>query len=118
MKLNSGGYDDRGGSKSQLNVSSSLLEERARKAEIVRGNFKDADNKVMGSTEKVELKGFKSNAGIATFQKRWRRQMKYMDELLENGVADNLRVSAASFKAEEEERLQAAKKLHGEKEKS
>ncbi|MEU1118311.1 MULTISPECIES: hypothetical protein [unclassified Streptomyces] len=115
MELNAtSGYDDRGGSKGQLNVSSNILEERARKAEIVRGNFRDADNKVMGATEKVDLKGFKSDAAVATFQKRWRRQMRYVDGLLESGVIGNLRTSAASFRAEEEERLKETKKLHGE----
>ncbi|MET8686216.1 hypothetical protein ABZV77_18570 [Streptomyces sp. NPDC004732] len=115
LELNgTGGYDDRGGSKDQLNVSSSVLEERARKAEIVRGNFRDSDNKVMGATEKVELKGFKSDAAIATFQKRWRRQMRHMDGLLENGVINNLRTSAVSFRAEEQKRLRETKKLHQE----
>lgn len=107
-----------GGTEAQLNVDASLLEDRAKKADTVRTNFKDADNKVMGATEKVDLKGFKSDGAITTFQNRWRSQMRYMDTLLEAGVAGNLRISAAEFKAEEAKRLAEVKKLHGSKDKN
>lgn len=101
-----------GGSNNQLQVDAGVLEERAKKAETVRADFKDADNKVMDATGRIELKGFKSDAAVATFQKRWRSEMQYMDELLEKGVAGNLRVSAAEYKAEEDKRRREAKKLH------
>ncbi|UUU30511.1 hypothetical protein JIX56_11690 [Streptomyces sp. CA-210063] len=107
-----------GGPEAQLNVDASLLEDRAKKADTVRTNFKDADNKVMGATEKIDLSGFKSDGAISTFQKRWRSQMHYMDTLLETGVAGNLRISAAEFKAEEAKRLAETKKLQDRKDKS
>lgn len=119
MRLNQVPADGGGsaGSQPSLNVDSGILEERAKKADTVRTNFKDADDKTMAATSKIELKGFKSDAAISTFQKRWRSQMQYMDDLLNRGVAGNLRTSAAEFKAQEEKRRQKAKSLKDEKEK-
>ncbi|MFG2887208.1 hypothetical protein ACGFYV_33810 [Streptomyces sp. NPDC048297] len=115
MELNQLIADGGGGRspKDQLHVDSSVLEERAKKAETVRTNFKDADNKTMTATGRIELKGFKSDRAVATFQKRWRSQMQYMDELLEKGAVGNLRVSTAEYKAEEEKRRQDIKRQQG-----
>ncbi|KUN79388.1 hypothetical protein [Streptomyces griseoruber] len=118
MQLNQLPADGGGGaSQPTLDVDSGVLEERATKADTVRSNFKDADDKTMSATGKVELKGFKSEAAIATFQKRWRSQMQYMDGLLDKGVAGNLRTSAAEFRSEEDKRHQKAKSLRDGKEK-
>ncbi|BDD75202.1 MULTISPECIES: hypothetical protein [Streptomyces] len=102
--------DAGGGSSPSLHVDAGVLEERATKADTVRTNFKDADNKVMTATGRVELKGFKSDSALSTFQKRWRSQMQYMDDLLGKGVAGNLRTSAAEFRKEEDKRRRAAKR--------
>ncbi|MFF5189645.1 hypothetical protein ACFY30_38770 [Streptomyces sp. NPDC000345] len=119
MRLNQLPADGGGGGAAQptLDVDSSVLEERAKKADTVRSNFRDADDQTMSATGKIELKGFKSQAAIATFQKRWRAQMQYMDELLDKGVAGNLRTSAAEFRAEEEKRRQKAHSLKDVREK-
>ncbi|WSB86992.1 hypothetical protein OH709_09820 [Streptomyces cellulosae] len=94
-----------GSSQAHLNVDASVLEERAKNAETVRKNFMDADNKAMSATSNVSLKGFKSDSGLAVFQKRWRTQMRYLESLLETGVKGNLDASAAEFRAEEAKRL-------------
>ncbi|MFE4085191.1 hypothetical protein [Streptomyces sp. YIM B13502] len=88
-----------------LRVDASVLEERSKNAETVRKNFMDADNKAMSATNVISLKGFKSDSGVAVFQKRWRTQMRYLESLLEQGVKGNLQASAAEFKAEEAKRL-------------
>lgn len=97
----------------QLHVDAAVLEERAKNAETVRKNFADADNKVMSATSEISLKGFKSDSAVDTFQERWRSQMRYMNDLLENGVKGNLRSSAAGFKAEEARRLSKVNHLDG-----
>ncbi|MFD8524445.1 hypothetical protein ACFV2D_31105 [Streptomyces capillispiralis] len=106
-----------GAAQAQLHVDASLLEGRAKNAETVRKNFMDADNKVMSATSEITLKGFKSESAITTFQKRWRSQMRHMEDLLQNGVKGNLETSAAAFRAEEAKRLSKVKRLSdGEKE--
>ncbi|MDU0299497.1 hypothetical protein [Streptomyces sp. PAL114] len=93
-----------------LHVDASVLEERSRNAETVRKNFMDADNKAMSATNGISLKGFKSDSGVAVFQKRWRTQMRYLESLLEQGVRGNLQASAAEFKAEEAGQLSGVKR--------
>ncbi|CAL9419980.1 hypothetical protein OOK44_25015 [Streptomyces cellulosae] len=93
-----------------LHVDASVLEERSKNAETVRKNFMDADNKALSATSGISLKGFKSDSGVAVFQKRWRTQMRYLESLLEQGVKGNLQASAAEFKAEEAERLSDVKR--------
>nr|WP_202431542.1 hypothetical protein [Streptomyces sp. SID7804] len=113
MQLNQLAPSGGGGAPLSLQVDAGILEERAKKADTVRTNFKEADDKVMAATGRIELKGFKADAALSTFQKRWRSQMLYMDDLLEKGVAGNLRTSAAEFRKEEDRRLRAAKREHG-----
>ncbi|MET7296787.1 hypothetical protein ABZS79_32620 [Streptomyces griseoloalbus] len=112
MQLNQLAASGGGGSPHSLQVDAGVLEERAKKAETVRTNFKEADDKVMTATGRIELKGFKADAALSTFQKRWRSQMLYMDDLLEKGVAGNLRTSAAEFRKEEDRRRRAANREH------
>ncbi|MEU0771608.1 MULTISPECIES: hypothetical protein [Streptomyces] len=99
-----------GSTQAHLHVNGSVLEERAKNAETVRKNFVDADSKAMTATSDVSLKGFKSDSGLALFQKRWRTQMRYLEGLLEKGVKGNLYASAAEFKAEEAKRLSDVKR--------
>ncbi|MFD8154779.1 hypothetical protein ACFV28_29050 [Streptomyces sp. NPDC059720] len=98
-----------GSAQPHLDVDASVLEGRAKNAETVRKNLMDADDKAMSATSGISLEGFKSNSGVAVFQKRWRSQMQHLENLLERGVKGNLRASAAEFKAEETKRVSDVK---------
>lgn len=99
-----------GSAQPHLHVDASVLEERAKNAETVRKNFMDADNKALSATKGINLKGFKSDSGVAVFRKRWRAQMWYLEGLLEQGVEGNLQAAAAEFRAEEAKRLSNVKR--------
>lgn len=83
----------------QLKVTSSVLEDRAGKAETVHTDFTSADDETMKETEQVgaSLKGFKSGPAFGTFQARWRSEMRYVSGLLQKDVAGDLRAAAADF---------------------
>ncbi|BBC32525.1 hypothetical protein SGFS_038190 [Streptomyces graminofaciens] len=87
----------------RLVVTSGLLNERANKADLVREDFVKADNSTMKETDQVSssLKGFKSASAFSVFATRWRGQMKYVEGLLQNGVAGALRATAQDFAARE-----------------
>ncbi|MEU5777504.1 hypothetical protein ABZ819_29915 [Streptomyces venezuelae] len=86
-----------------LKVTSSILNERAGKADTVRDDFMKADNSAMKETGQVgpSLEGFESAAAFSTFADRWKDQMKHVDALLKNGVAGALRSSAQAYMARE-----------------
>ncbi|GAA2410295.1 hypothetical protein GCM10010420_43830 [Streptomyces glaucosporus] len=100
MSLNGHGG---GGSGKKLRVTPGELTERAGRTDAIRGDFAKADNAAMKETEQIAdgLKGFKSAAAFATFQERWREQMKYLQNLLDNGVAKPLRSAASELQRED-----------------
>jgi len=61
---------------------------------------------VLKETEQVAagLKGFKSAGAFATFKERWEEQMKYLQGLLDNGVARPLRSAANELQREDSDR--------------
>ncbi|MDG5808371.1 hypothetical protein P9869_38140 [Streptomyces ossamyceticus] len=103
MRLNELPAEMGGGSGDTLHVDGNELRGRARKADIVRGDFVKADNETMKETEQVgaSLKGFKSGPAVEVFLKRWRSQMTYVENLLKNDVAGTLRISASEFETRE-----------------
>lgn len=114
----SGGSAAGGESRPQLDVDAGVLGERAKNAETVHKNFMEADDKVMRATSDVTLKGFKSDSALEVFQKRWRSQMRYLENLLEKGVKGNLHTAAAEFKAEEARRVTDVNRLDKGREKN
>ncbi|WP_405687450.1 hypothetical protein [Streptomyces sp. NBC_00057] len=92
------------GAKEKVKITGSELRRRAGKADIVRGDFRDADNKTMTETKQVgpSLKGFASRSAFEVFVKRWNAQMKYVDGLLEQDVSGALRATADGFAAEDQ----------------
>lgn len=102
MQLN--GAPTKSGGEKRLVVTSSVLEERAKKADEVRKDFAAADDDAMQQTGEVgdSLKGFKSASAFATFTSRWQSQMKYVEGLLEKDVAGALRASAQDYRAREQ----------------
>ena len=104
MRLN--GHDGGGGSGKKLHVTPDELTKRAGKTDAIRGNLGKADNTVLKETEQVAagLKGFKSAGAFATFKERWEEQMKYLQGLLDNGVARPLRSAANELQREDSDR--------------
>ncbi|MFE5088873.1 hypothetical protein ACFRCI_00380 [Streptomyces sp. NPDC056638] len=90
--------------KEKVKITGSELRRRAGKADIVRGDFRDADNKTMTETKQVgpSLKGFASRSAFEVFVTRWNAQMKYVDGLLEQDVSGALRATADDFAAEDQ----------------
>ncbi len=103
MRLNGHDGGGGGGSGKTLHVTPSELTKRAGRTDTIRGNLTKADNATLEKTEQVAkgLKGFKSAGAFATFQERWERQMKYLQSLLDNGVAKPLRSAAGDLKRED-----------------
>ncbi|MEU6822258.1 hypothetical protein ABZ921_16660 [Streptomyces atriruber] len=104
MRLNAS--DDGSGNRGLgrgLKVTSSILNERAGKADTVRDDFMKADNSTMKETGQVgpSLKGFESASAFSTFTDRWKDQMKHVDALLKDDVSGALRSSAQSYMARE-----------------
>ncbi|MEU0398138.1 type VII secretion target [Streptomyces sp. NPDC006208] len=97
------------GPQPRLKVTASVLNERAGKAEGVRTQFLKADDEVMLETGQVtgSLKGFATDAAVATFLERWRGQMSYVKEQF-TSTAQALRAAATTFTAEDKKRAQAA----------
>jgi hypothetical protein len=89
----------------RLHVSDHALRTRAGRAETVRGQFLKADDEVMRETGEItgSLKGFRTDAAIATFTERWRDQMTYVRQQF-TGTASALRTSADAFTAEDHRR--------------
>ncbi|WP_326650195.1 hypothetical protein [Streptomyces sp. NBC_01750] len=115
MQLNhvDDGNGGRGGGQ-RLHVTYSVLMGRADKADTARGDFVDADNKVMTETGQVgaSLKGFKSGPAFATFITRWKKQVSYVEGLLKNDVAGALRASAADFEVRDKDEADRYKNAH------
>lgn len=107
MQLNSAvdGNGGRSAAEERLKVSSHTLRDRAGKSDTVRTNFSEADDEAARETGQIRdgLKGFKSAEALDVFQKRWRTQMAYMSDLLESGVAGNLRAAANDFAEREKQ---------------
>ncbi|MCX5312830.1 hypothetical protein [Streptomyces sp. NBC_00154] len=77
MQLNSfQAGDGPSGAKEKVKITGAELRRRAGKADIVRGDSRDADNKTMTETEQVgpSLKGFASRSAFEVFVKRWNAQ--------------------------------------------
>ncbi|MBO8185465.1 type VII secretion target [Streptomyces spirodelae] len=91
--------------KQRLNVTGSVLRSRAGRAETVRGQFLKADDEVMRETGQITgtLKGFRTDAAIATFQERWRDQMSYVKQQF-GSTASALRTAAGAFETEDHRR--------------
>ncbi|MBO8200090.1 hypothetical protein ACFW4X_32895 [Streptomyces smyrnaeus] len=91
--------------KKRLQVTDHVLRERAGRAETVRGQFLKADDEVMRETGQIGggLKGFRTEAALATFQERWRDQMSYVKQQL-TGTASALRTAAGAFTTEDHRR--------------
>ncbi|WP_063792606.1 hypothetical protein [Streptomyces atriruber] len=104
MQLNAS-YDGTGnrGLGRGLKVTSSILNERAGKADTVREDFMKADNSAMKETAQVgpSLKGFESSSAFSTFADRWKGQMTHVESLLKDDVSGALRTSAQSYMARE-----------------
>ncbi|GAA2422099.1 type VII secretion target [Streptomyces macrosporus] len=92
-----------GGSGKKLHVTPGELTKRAGRTDTIRGNLAKADDAAMKETEQVAkgLKGFRSAGAFATFQERWEEQMKYLQSLLDDGVAKPLRAAASELKRED-----------------
>ncbi|MFP8904168.1 WXG100 family type VII secretion target [Streptomyces atacamensis] len=95
--------DSGGGGGKKLRVTPSELTKRAGRTDTIRGDFADADNAVIKQTEEVPagLTGFKSATAFTTFLERWEEQVKYLQGLLDNGVAKPLRAAATEMQREE-----------------
>ncbi|TVL91782.1 hypothetical protein [Streptomyces sp. SAJ15] len=111
MRLNQAGASGGGsgpGGQARLNVTSSLLDTRAGKADEVRGSFLKADDDVMRETGEVPgtLTGFAADEALTAFQERWRDQMSYVQEKF-TGTVQALRDAAEAFRLEEEKRRQS-----------
>jgi hypothetical protein len=102
MQLNGAHTSSNG--KKRLVVTSSVLDERAKKADEVRKDFAAADDDAMKQTGEVgnSLKGFRSASAFTAFTSRWQSQMKYVEGLLEKDVAGALRASAQDYRAREQ----------------
>lgn len=96
------------GPQKRLKVTASVLDERAGKAEGVRTQFLKADDEVMLETGQVTgtLKGFATDAAVATFLERWQGQMSYVKEQF-TATAQALRAAANTFTARDNKRAQA-----------
>ncbi|PJE95555.1 hypothetical protein CUT44_22570 [Streptomyces carminius] len=107
MRLNgdNGGGKGGGGGK-KLQVTPSELTKRAGRTDTVRGDLGKADDATMRETKQVAagLKGFKSAGAFAIFQERWEEQMKYLQGLLNDGVAKPLRSAANELQREDGDR--------------
>ncbi|MCI0385896.1 type VII secretion target [Streptomyces sp. CNQ085] len=95
-----------GGANKTLHVTPGELIKRAGRTDTIRGDFADADNAVIKQTGEVPagLTGFRSATAFTTFRERWEEQMKYLQGLLENGVAKPLRAAAGELQQEDGER--------------
>ncbi|CAM5686698.1 hypothetical protein SALBM135S_07327 [Streptomyces alboniger] len=112
MRLNA--VDDGSGNRGLgrgLKVTSSILNHRAEKADIVREDFLKADNEAMTETAQIgaSLKGFKSAPAFANFIDRWKSQMEYVERLVQNDVAGALRSSAQTFMERERKETDRAR---------
>jgi Excreted virulence factor EspC, type VII ESX diderm len=95
-----------GGSGSEgkvLRITPSRLRDLAGKAETAAHNFKKADDSAMAEGKGGEsrtgavaagLDGFDCANAFAVFEKRWNDQMKYVTNMLLDGVAGGLRAAA------------------------
>ncbi|WP_055556885.1 type VII secretion target [Streptomyces sp. NBRC 110028] len=85
--------------KGKLKVTPKVLRDMADKADDARRNFAKADNQAVKETSQVKdsLKGFDCATAFDAFEDRWRDQMRYVQGLLEHGVAGALRNAAAEF---------------------
>lgn len=115
MRLNA--VDDGSGNRGLgrgLKVTSSVLNQRADKADIVREDFLKADNAAMTETAQVgpSLKGFESGPAFANFIDRWKSQMAYVEKLVQNDVAGALRRSAQTFTEREKKERDRARNEH------
>jgi hypothetical protein len=97
------GDEGGGGAARLLHVTPGELTQRAGTADTLRGNFAEADNAALKETRKAAagLRGFKSAAAFATFHERWEGQMKYLQNLLDDGVAKPLRAAAGELQRED-----------------
>lgn len=105
MQLNSQqAGEDAAAAKEKLKITGSVLRSRAGKADIVRGDFRDADNQAVAETTHVgpSLKGFASQTAFAVFLQRWKAQAKYVEGLLEHDVAGALRSTATEFASQDQ----------------
>ncbi|MGP3977812.1 hypothetical protein ACTWQF_28100 [Streptomyces sp. 8N114] len=89
----------------RLHVTDHVLRGRAGHAETVRSQFLKADDEVTRETGQITgtLKGFRTDAAIATFQERWRDQMSYVKQQF-TGTASALRSAAGAFTTEDHRR--------------
>ncbi|GAA0459590.1 hypothetical protein [Streptomyces olivaceiscleroticus] len=103
MSLAGAGAKNGGGDGTNLQVTPSVLKERAKNAMTVRHDFATADDMAMSELKAARkgLDGFESVTGIDTFTERWQSQMNYLKGVLEHGVAGQLRSAAQSFKSED-----------------
>ncbi len=94
-----------GGRHKKLHVTAPLLRTRAGRAETVRGQFMKADDEVTRETGQItgSLKGFLTDAAIATFQERWKDQMAHARQQFTHTAAA-LRTAADSFTTEDHKR--------------
>lgn len=105
-RLNTLDGDEGGGTAKLLHVTPGELTKRAGRTDTLRGDFAEADDAVIKETKEAAagLKGFKSAAAFATFQKRWEEQMKHLQSLLDDGVAKPLRAAAGALQQEDSDR--------------
>jgi uncharacterized protein YukE len=116
MRLNGDNGGGKGGGGRKLQVTPGELTKRAGRTDTVRGDLGKADDAAMRATKQVAagLKGFKSAGAFATFQERWEEQMKYLQGLLNDGVAKPLRSAASELQREDSDRAKVIDGLRGE----
>lgn len=104
-----------GGQGEALKATPESLRLRARKTDTVRSNFKKADDEAITATTKAAsaLKGFDSQKGLKSFESRWKAQARYLDGLLDKGVAQGLRLAANDIAVNDQK--QANKMKHDSK---
>ncbi|MGP3986865.1 hypothetical protein [Streptomyces sp. 3N207] len=100
-----GGAGSGANGQKRLHVTAHVLRGRAGHAETVRSQFLKADDEVTRETGQITgaLKGFRTDAAIATFQERWRDQMSYVKQQF-TGTASALRSAAGAFTTEDHRR--------------
>jgi hypothetical protein len=100
------------GSGRELKVDKDLLYKRAAKVDDIRDSFRKADNSALAETRSaaVGLRGFKSQGGLKRFETRWEDQVKFLDGILNRGVAQGLRLAAADLSIADEKQGERLKK--------
>ncbi|HEX5565423.1 MAG TPA: type VII secretion target [Streptomyces sp.] len=95
-------------SNAKLLVTPSVLRGRANKLEhTVAPDFNKAQKSASDKTADVpgSMRGFASDEALGTFLKRWKDQVRHMDEMLgSDGLAGSLRAAANAFTTEDEAR--------------